>query len=591
METDDRDTGSMTEASTEAATLNDAVETEVGGGLKDSRRHEVTVQQEKVDANRHASSSVDPEKSEALDPDTQDAIAPASDGQQADPEEAKRQNDDDIEEDEEEDDTNTLSHAESRITRPTSLLGETIFIAIICSGQLFTQAGLAVSVAPVHIIGRSLGTSSPGQLSWFTAGYSLTVGTFILIAGRLGDVLGHKRLFVLGFAWFALWSVVAGLAVYGGGVVLFAFSRAMQGIGPAMILPNALAILGRSYEHGPRQAMVFSLFGATAPGGFFIGAVFSSLLSELAWWPWSYWVLAFVCLLVALAGFFVIPPAPGLHTKGSSESIWTKIDIVGSVTGVAALVLFNFAWNQAPVVGWSEPYVYVTLILGMLLFALFAFVERRVAHPLLPFGTLKITSLYALACIAGGWSSFGIFVVYSWNYMELIRNQAPLLMAAEFSIIAVSGFVAAVVTGQLLSRLPASVIMLMATLAFLIGSILFATLPASHSFWAQFIFALIIMPWGMDMSFPAGTILLSRAMPRKSQGLAGSLVSTVVNYSVSIGLGFAGTVEYKVNDGGKDILAGFHGAWYTGIGLAGLGVVVALSFCFADWRIRRRGGA
>ncbi|KAK9364663.1 drug resistance protein [Lipomyces kononenkoae] len=92
------------------------------------------------------------------------------------------------------------------------------------------------------------------------------------------------------------------------------------------------------------------------------------------------------------------------------------------------------------------------------------------------------------------------------------------------------------------------------------------------------------------MSFPSGTLLLSNSMPRQHQGLAASLVNTIVNYSISIGLGFAGTVESRVNHGGHDVLKGFHGASYMGIGLAGLGVVIAMCFVFFSWRNSRKQG-
>ncbi|KAJ2969322.1 hypothetical protein NQ176_g8725 [Zarea fungicola] len=128
--------------------------------------------------------------------------------------------------------------------------GEAFFVTVVCCAQLFTQAGLALSIAPQKMIATSFHIADqPGTISWFSASYSLTVGTFILIAGRLGDVFGHKRFFVGGFAWFGLWSAIAGFAVYSG-PILFAFCRAMQGIGPALLLPNAVAILGRAYEPG-----------------------------------------------------------------------------------------------------------------------------------------------------------------------------------------------------------------------------------------------------------------------------------------------------------------------------------------------------
>lgn len=472
---------------------------------------------------------------------------------------------------------------QTRVERPRSLAGEALFVAVISSSQLLTQAGLALSIVLQHIIARSFGIENqPGKLSWFSAGYSLTVGTFILIAGRLGDVFGHKRFFVGGFAWFGLWSALAGLAVYSG-PIFFAFCRAMQGIGPAFLLPNAIAILGRCYEPGRRQNMVFSLFGATAPGGFLVGAVFASLLSQMAWWPWAYWVMCFACLLLALLGIFVIPATPPpSNPEHERSSVWQRADVFGSVTGVAALVLFNFAWNQGPVVGWPTPYTYIIMIVGIVVFVVFVLVEKRVRHPLIPFSVLEIDSFFTLACVSAGWSSFGIFVLYTWNLVEVLRGQTPLLTSAQFSPIAISGLCAAVATGLVLSHFRASTVMLISMTAFFTGGIIFATMPVHQIYWAQTFAGIIVLPWGMDMSFPAATIVLSRAMPRRHQGLAASLVNTFVNYSISIGLGFAGTVDSQLNDGGKDVLRGYRGALYMGVGLSGLAVVVALIFCFVE---------
>ena len=151
---------------------------------------------------------------------------------------------------------------QSDVERPKSLVREAAFVFILCMAQFMTQAALAQAIVPARIIGASFGTTNPGERSWFPAAYSLTVGTFILIAGRLGDLFGHKKLFIMGFAWFGLWSLLAGFSVYSN-KIFFDCCRAFQGIGCAFTLPNALAILGRSYKPGKRKQMVFSILGAT----------------------------------------------------------------------------------------------------------------------------------------------------------------------------------------------------------------------------------------------------------------------------------------------------------------------------------------
>jgi hypothetical protein len=159
------------------------------------------------------------------------------------------------------------------IAETLSPLHEFLFIGLLCSAQFVTQAGLLNTLNILHIIGPSLGISNPGVLSWLIAGYSLTVGTFILLSGRCGDVFGYKTMVIIGFVWFAIWNVIAGLSVYvsgHGGQVLFILARVLGGIGPAILLPNALGLLGATYNPGRKKDMIFSLFGACAPGKSFL---------------------------------------------------------------------------------------------------------------------------------------------------------------------------------------------------------------------------------------------------------------------------------------------------------------------------------
>lgn len=446
----------------------------------------------------------------------------------------------------------------------------------------------------IRIIGDHFGMTDTGGLSWTLAGYSLTVGTFILFAGRLGDTFGYKRMFLIGLGWFSLWSMVCGLAVYSN-QVLFIFARVLQGIGPALVLPNGVAILGASYAPGRRKAMVFALFGATAPGGAVMGGVFSGLFA-LAWWPWTFWCCAMVLAATTVLGYYVIPHIPPAHGADADHPLtWRgrleQLDILGAVTGITGLVLFNFAFNQAPIVGWQSPYVCVTLVLGILFVAGFFVVELRFASaPLLPFHALSTDVSFVLGAIACGWGCFGIWFWYIWRFIEELRGTSPLLTIAQMCPIALSGFIAAIVTGALIHRIGPAWTMTAAMCAFLVGTTLIATTPVGQNYWGQLFVTAIVQPWGMDMSFPAGTLILSNAVERRHQGIAASLVNTVVNYSIALGLGFAGTVEYKVNRGGttpEDVLRGYRGAFYLGIGLSGLGLAISLAFLYREKRRER----
>lgn len=444
----------------------------------------------------------------------------------------------------------------------------------------------------LRTIGESFHITSPPRLAWLVAGYSLTVGTFILISGRLGDVFGYKRMLLTGLTWFSLWSMIAGLSVYSN-YKLAVFSRVIQGIGPAICLPNALAIFGAAYPPGHRKAMVFAFFGAVAPIGGVFGGIFASLLT-LAWWPWALWVMAIWLAILAFVGQFAIPDLPRkvLPPRGWKDWIVT-LDLGGAFVGIVALILFNFAWTQAPIDGWGTPTVIVPLILGLLLFVVFGYIEFRISpKPLLPFSAVNADVAFVLAAVACGWATFGVWTLYLVQILQDIRGLSPLNTTAWFVPVIFSGACAAVVTGKLLGPLQVKppYVMTMALLSFTIGAILTATAPADQIYWGQTFVSMLIMPFGMDMSFPAATLILSNAVPKEHQGVGASLVNTVVNYGIALGVGFAGTVEVHVHGKGETMdekLRGFKGALFMGVGLAGLGLVVSLAFLMRE-RLSKR---
>ena len=275
---------------------------------------------------------------------------------------------------------------------------------------MFTnQLGLGNLLTTLKMIGDDFGISTPGQLSWLIAGYSSTIGTFILISGRLGDEFGNKRMFVLGMSWLSLWSMVAGLAVYSNHV-LFIFARVLQGIGPAMVLPNALAIFAKSFSERPRN-MAFSWFAATSPYGSVAGLVFGPLFA-MAWWPWIFWSQAIGVAFVAAFAAWTIPNIHDeVEQKPPLRERLNHLDLPGGAAGVLTLILFNFAWNQAAVVTWKEPYVYVCLILSFIFGSLFFYIEiYRARYPILPVSAFNVDIALVFVCTAAGWGTFGIWV-------------------------------------------------------------------------------------------------------------------------------------------------------------------------------------
>lgn len=131
----------------------------------------------------------------------------------------------------------------------------------------------------------------PSQLA---AAYSLTLGSCILPAGRLGDMFGHRKIFFTGWIWFAATSLLCGFSILGG-PRMFTTCRAFQGIGPALLTPNGLALFGQTFPIGMKRNIATSIFGGSGPCGVVTGAVMTSVFDQLVWWPWSFWSMGIAC--------------------------------------------------------------------------------------------------------------------------------------------------------------------------------------------------------------------------------------------------------------------------------------------------------
>ena len=359
---------------------------------------------------------------------------------------------------------------------------------------------------------------------------------------------------------------------------MLSVARAFQGIGPALLVPNAMAMIGRTFPMGVKRNVVVSIFAACGPTGWTIGGVMSALLAETISWSCAFFAMTIVCVIITVLSFIVIPDVLAVRA-GPPGSTPPKFDYLGSITGVVGLILINFALNQAPLVGWQTPYVYFILIIGIMITAFFILIELKSAEsPILPLRDLQPNAAFTLACIAAGWASHGIWIYYINLFLMRIRGVSPLLAQAQTCIVAITGTMFALSSGFLLNYIHVSTLMFLAMTVFFGGTALIAFTPPQQTYWIQTFLSVLIMPGGMNWSFPAGTILLSNAMPKEMQGKAASLVATIVNYSIATGLGFAGTVERSVNNDGSKTLEGYRGTWYLGMGFAGLGMVISTFF-------------
>ena len=231
-----------------------------------------------------------------------------------------------------------------------------------------------------------------------------------------------------------------------------------------------------------------------------MGAIFAGIFAEKAWWPWTFWALGITCFAMVIICYFVIP-ADDDSDGGTVGNKKGQLDLTGTVTGVASLVLINVAWNQGANIGWTHPQTYILLIIGLGSLCIFFWLESRASHPLLPYKSLNSEVAFVLACVAAGWSSFGIWIFYLCEFLQTFRDGTSLQLAAWLTPAALSGLCAAMTTAFLLRKLGPGLVMFGALGFFTVGLVLVATAPVEQTYWAQTFVAIILTPWGMVSTF------------------------------------------------------------------------------------------
>ena len=246
-----------------------------------------------------------------------------------------------------------------------------------------------------------------GQQIWPASSFSLIAGAVLLPMARVADVWGSYRVFVAGLFWFAIWSLACGFSNNYIQLIVF---RAIQGFGPAAFLPSGVMLLGSTYRPGPRKNLVFSLYGALSPIGFFAGIFSSGVCSQYLSWKWYFWIGAIVLFVVAPLALLAAPKEPIL-TPGS------KMDWLGACTIVPGLCLIVYALTDSAHTprGWAAPQIYLTFVFGCLFLIAAVYVEGRVAtQPLLPADLFQNhTMAPLLIALFFSFGVFGMYLIYS----------------------------------------------------------------------------------------------------------------------------------------------------------------------------------
>ncbi|KAK3671171.1 hypothetical protein LTR78_008972 [Recurvomyces mirabilis] len=457
----------------------------------------------------------------------------------------------------------------------TSIWRETGFVFSIVMSQVLSEYFVSGFTVLIPTVVRELDIP-PAATTWPANAFSLTLAAFLLPFGRLADIYGGFYVYIAGCIWYCVWSLIAGFSQ---SELMLDFCRALQGLGPAAFLPASLTLLGSMYRPGPRKNMVFSIYGAMAAFGFFVGIFFAGVSAQYAGWRWYFWIGCLLCGCTAVVAYFAIPNDYAEH-KGNG----VKMDWWGSATTIIALILLVFAVTQsahAPQ-GWATPYIYVTLILAVAAFAATIYVEGWVSEqPLLPFEVFKIKCMSPFIIgLLFAYGTLGIFLLYATLYMQNIFGISPMLTVAWYVPMALGGCILATVGGLLLHVVPPVILMAITGVAIIINSVLFATVPEHASYWAWIFPAMICATIAVDLIFTVANVFLTTSMPARQQGLAGALANVIPQFAIALWLGFADIVV--TGTAGQGERQSYKNAFWFEMASGAAALVIFLGFVRID---------
>ncbi|KAL4921339.1 major facilitator superfamily-domain-containing protein [Aspergillus aurantiobrunneus] len=410
----------------------------------------------------------------------------------------------------------------------------------------------------------------PESQTWPSSVFSLVTGALLLPAGRVADIYGPRLVFNVGMIWFIVWSFIAGWST---NYYMLIVCRALQGVGPAAFLPAGIMLIGSIYRPGPRKNLVFSLYGAFSPVGFYGGICVSGLSGHYMTWRWYFWIGTILVLIVFIVSAISMPLIR--LPKHKSD---LKMDWWGCFTIVPGLILVVFAITDGSHAsdGWRTPYVLVTFLIGIALLCAAFYVEGWVASlPLLPFDLFKVQYLSPLfAALSFSYGVFGIYLFYASFYIQNVLGHDSLISAAWFGPMAAGGILLATVGGFTLHLLPGKLLLLISGAGYLVSMLLFAIIPDNPNYWAYVFPSMTCATIGVDIGYSVSNIFITTSLPQTSQGIAGAMINTIVFLGISFFLGLADLVVAQTEDLGQ--AGSYKAAFWFGVGCSGAAIVLLL---------------
>jgi EmrB/QacA subfamily drug resistance transporter len=452
-----------------------------------------------------------------------------------------------------------------------------IALALLAMAQFVVVLDASIVNVALPTIGESL-SFSQDNLSWVVNAYVLTFGGFLLLGGRLADLLGRRRVFMAGLVLFALASLAGGFA--NSEATLIA-ARAVQGLGAALLSPAALSIVTTTFRDGSERNKALGVWGAVAGAGGAAGVLLGGVLTEYLGWEWVLWVNVPIGIIAASL-------APSLIAESRADSESRAFDFGGAVTVTAALALLVYGLVEAPGAGWGSTQTIAVLGAAAALFGAFVAIERRSASPLVPFSIFRLRTLTG-ANVAGlliGASLFSMFFFIS-LYMQNVLGYSAIKAGLSYLPLALSIIVAAGIASQLVTRIGFKPVLATGMVLITAGLAWFAQISADGGFVTDVLGPSLLAAFGLGFAFVPVTIAAVSGVGKREAGLASGLINTSQQVGGALGLAVLSTVAFpQIDDaaaaaGGAPTLAvltdGYADAFMVGAGIALLGLIATLT--------------
>jgi EmrB/QacA subfamily drug resistance transporter len=442
-----------------------------------------------------------------------------------------------------------------------------------------TQFVIVIDAAIVNVALPSIGFHlhfARTDLSWVVNAYTLTFGGFLLLGGRLADLLGRRRMFMLGLVLFSIASLAGGLAQSEGWLIA---ARAVQGLGAAIVSPAALSIITTTFSEGAERNRALGIWGAVAGAGGAAGVLLGGILTSGLSWRWVLFVNVPIGIIAALL-------APRTLVESRADDGTSTFDVPGAVTVTAGLALLIYAVVDTVNIGWGSTATLLRLAGAAVLLLAFLAIERRQQYPLMPFSIFRLRTLRG-ANIVGlliGMSLFSMFFFIS-LYLQNVLHYSPIKTGVSYLPLAVGIIVSAGVASQLVTRLGFKP-PLIAGLLLVAGALLwFSQVPAAGGTFAADILApSLLAAFGLGFAFVPVTIAAVTGTEPGEAGLASGLINTSQQVGGALGLAILATVANSrtqslfhtgVHSASVALTKGFDRAFLVGAGFAIVGAILA----------------